>query len=93
YGCKASQNSEGNIVYDNCENEVVSYSSVFSIIEWRQVVKEYGVYVRANLESINIARPANFVLDAAGTIRFIHISSVQIEFASFDDILATLDTM
>ncbi len=57
----------------------------------RHVVKEYGVYVRANLESINMARPANFVLDAAGTIRFIHISSVQFEFASFDDILATLD--
>jgi len=33
YGCKASKNSEGNIVYDNCENEVVSYSSVFSIID------------------------------------------------------------
>jgi peroxiredoxin Q/BCP len=59
----------------------------------REVVKEYGVYVRANFESINIARPANFVLDAAGTIRFIHISSVQIEFASFDDILAALDAM
>ncbi len=59
----------------------------------RRVVKEYGVYVRANFESINIARPANFVLDAAGTIRFIHISSIQIEFASFADILATLDAM
>jgi peroxiredoxin len=59
----------------------------------REVVKEYGVYVRANFESINIARPANFVLDAAGTIRFIHISSVQIEFASFADILAAIDAM
>ncbi|MEI6170946.1 MAG: peroxiredoxin family protein [bacterium] len=59
----------------------------------RKVVKEYGVYVRANFESINIARPANFVLDAAGAIRFIHISSVQIEFAAFGDILATLDAM
>ena len=48
-----------------------------------------GVYVRANFESINIARPANFVLDAAGTIKFMHIASVQFEFASFDDIFAT----
>ncbi len=59
----------------------------------RKVVKEYGVYVRANLESINIARPANFVLDAAGIIRFIHIASVQIEFASFPEILAVLDAV
>jgi len=72
-----------------------SHSHPFPVLAdtGRKVVKEYGVYVRANLESINIARPANFVLDAAGTIRFIHISSVQIEFASFDDILATLDTI
>jgi hypothetical protein len=34
----------------------------------RAVVKAYGVYVRANLESINIARPANFVLDGNGVI-------------------------
>ncbi len=59
----------------------------------RKVVREWGVYVRANFESINIARPANFVLDAAGTLRFIHIASVQFEFASFDDILATLDAI
>ncbi|MCX6101069.1 MAG: peroxiredoxin family protein [Candidatus Bipolaricaulota bacterium] len=57
----------------------------------RKVVREYGVYVKANFESVNIARPANFVLDAAGTVKFIHIASVQIEFASFTDILATLD--
>jgi peroxiredoxin len=57
----------------------------------RTVVKQYGVYVRANFESINIARPANFVLDAQGTVRFIHLASIQFEFASFPDILATID--
>jgi len=57
----------------------------------REVVRQYGVYVRANLESINIARPANFVLDPSGTIRFIHIASIQFEFASFPEILAVLD--
>ena len=57
----------------------------------REVVKEYGVYVRANFESIHIARPSNFVLDAAGTIRFLHIASVQFEFASLPEILAVLD--
>jgi peroxiredoxin len=59
----------------------------------RKVVREYGVYVRANFESINIARPANFVVDAAGTIRYIHIASIQFEFASFDDILSTIDAL
>ncbi len=57
----------------------------------RDVSKQYGVYVRANFESINIARPANFVLDTKGTIRFIHIASVQFEYASLPDILAALD--
>jgi len=57
----------------------------------REVVRQYGVYVRANLESINIARPSNFVLDPSGTIRFIHIASIQFEFASFPEILAALD--
>lgn len=56
----------------------------------RNVVKSYGVYVRANLESINIARPANFVLDAKGVIRFMHIASIQVEYASFDEILFAL---
>lgn len=57
----------------------------------RTVVREYGVYVRANFESVNIARPANFVIDANGVVRFIHIASVQFEFASWPDILSTLD--
>lgn len=57
----------------------------------RRVVKAYGVYVRANFESVNIARPANFVLDADGVIRFMHIASIQVEYASFDEILSVLD--
>jgi peroxiredoxin Q/BCP len=57
----------------------------------REVVKEYGVYVRVNLESVHIARPANFVLDSDGTIRYIFIASVQTEYAKDADILAALD--
>lgn len=59
----------------------------------REVVKRYGVYVRANFESINIARPANFVLDALGTIRYMHLASIQFESASWPDIFATLDAL
>lgn len=57
----------------------------------REVVKEYGVYVRLNLESVHIARPANFVLDGEGTIRYIFIASIQTEYAKDADILAALD--
>ena len=56
----------------------------------RTVVREYGVYVRANFESVNIARPANFVIDSKGILRFIHIASVQFEYASWSDILSTI---
>lgn len=59
----------------------------------RTVVKQYGVYVRANFESINIARPSTFVLDARGVVRFMHVASIQFEFASWDDIFATLDKL
>lgn len=59
----------------------------------RTVVRDYGVYVRANFESINIARPANFIVDAHGVIRFMHIASVQFEFASWDEILSALDRL
>ena len=59
----------------------------------RTVVRQYGVYVRANFESVNIARPANFVIDTQGTVRFMHIASIQFEFASWHDILSTLDTL
>jgi peroxiredoxin len=59
----------------------------------RTVVKQYGVYVRANFESINIARPASFILDTKGTVRFMHLASIQFEFASWDDILSTLDSL
>ncbi len=57
----------------------------------RKVVKEYGVYVRVNFESINIARPANFVLDGDGIIRYIFIASVQVETPPEDEILAALE--
>jgi peroxiredoxin len=59
----------------------------------RTVVKQYGVYVRANFESINIARPANFVIDTKGTVRFMHLASIQFEFASWPEILSTLDAL
>ena len=57
----------------------------------REVVKEYGVYVRANFESVHIARPANFVLDGGGIIKYIFIASIQTEYAPDADVFAALD--
>lgn len=59
----------------------------------RKVVKEYGVYVRANFESVNIARPANFILDTEGIVRYIHIASIQTEYPKDAEIFATFDAM
>ncbi len=59
----------------------------------RRVVKEYGVYVRANFESVNIARPANFILSADGTVKYIHIASIQTEYPKDAEIFATFDAM
>ena len=59
----------------------------------RTVVKEYGVYVRANFESLNIARPSTFVIDAKGIVRLMHVASIQFEFASWDEIFATFDKL
>jgi peroxiredoxin len=57
----------------------------------RKVVKEYGVYVRVNFESVHIARPASFVLDSAGIIRYIFIASIQTEYPPDEDLFAALD--
>ena len=59
----------------------------------RSVVKAYGVYVKANFESVNIARPSNFVLDAGGTVKFIHIASIQTEHPKDEEIFAAIDAV
>lgn len=59
--------------------------------ESRQVVKDYGVYVRVNFESVHIARPATFILDPRGIIRYIFIASVQTEYPPDTEILRVLD--
>lgn len=59
--------------------------------EKRLVVKEYGVYVRVNFESVHIARPSVFVLDAEGRVKYIHIASIQTEYPPDGEILRALD--
>ncbi|MCU1284526.1 MAG: hypothetical protein JWO13_876 [Acidobacteriales bacterium] len=55
--------------------------------EDREVTKKYGVYVRMSIESINIARPATFVVDKAGTIRFLYLGSNQTDRVDVAEVL------
>ena len=60
------------------------------IDESREVLKAYGVWHPVGLLSWNIARPALFLIDSTGAIRYSFIADRQDEFPSHDEILAAL---
>ena len=60
------------------------------IDESRDVLKAYGVWHRIGLDALNIARPALFVVDPSGAIRYSFVADKQHEFPSHDDILNAL---
>jgi len=53
----------------------------------RDVVKAYGVWHQVGLDAWNIARPALFLIDRHGIIRYGFVASSQFEFVSHDVIL------
>jgi peroxiredoxin Q/BCP len=57
----------------------------------RDVSRAYGVWHSVGLTSWNIARPALFLIDRAGAVRFSFVASRQDEFPSHDDIMAAID--
>lgn len=59
--------------------------------ETREVAKAYGVYVHVNFESYNIARPAVFLLDADGIIRYMYIGYHQADYPPMPQVLTALD--
>ena len=59
----------------------------------RTVVKDYGVHVKVNFESVNIARHSVFVLDRAGLIKFIYIGLHQADFPGDEAIFEVLDAL
>jgi peroxiredoxin len=59
--------------------------------ESRAVLKAYGVWHRAGLDAWNIARPALFLIDRSGAIRYSFIADRQDEFPSSAEIVAALD--
>lgn len=52
----------------------------------REVLKAYGVWHRVGLDAWNIARPAVFLIDRSGKIRYSFIADRQDEFPSPEEI-------
>jgi peroxiredoxin len=59
----------------------------FLLDEDRKVTREYGVYHRIGLDAINIARPATFVIDAKGVLRWMYIGSSQTDRAPMERVI------
>jgi len=64
----------------------------FLLDEDRAVTKAYGIYHRLSHDAINIARPASFVVDRKGILRFVYVSSEQTDRADVGLVLQSLKT-
>ena len=60
------------------------------IDESREVLKAYGVWHRVGLDAWNIARPALFLIDPDGSIRYSFVAESQAEFPSHEEILGAI---
>jgi len=58
------------------------------IDEDRSAAKLWGAYVALSYDSIHIARPASFVVDAGGVVRYARISRHQFDDAPLTDVFA-----
>ena len=58
----------------------------------RSRAKRWGVYALFSYDGINIARPAAFIVDRAGTLRYARISRHQMDHAPFREILEAART-
>ncbi len=59
----------------------------FLLDEDRTVTKAYGVYHRVGVDAYNIARPATFVVDTGGVVRFICVGANQRDRAPLEQVL------
>jgi peroxiredoxin len=58
--------------------------------ESRGVLKAYGVWHRPGLDAWNIARPALFLIDRSGTIRYSFVADSQEEFPGHQEIMEAI---
>jgi len=61
--------------------------------ESRDVLKAYGVWHAIGLDAWNIARPALFLIDRSGAIRYSFIARSQDEFPSHEEIVKAIDRL
>ena len=54
----------------------------------RSRAKRWGVYIALSYDSIHMARPATFLVDAAGVVRYARVSRHQLDHAPLEDVLA-----
>jgi len=59
----------------------------FLLDEDRSVTKAWGVYQRLGSDAINIARPATFIVDSRGTVRWIYVGTSQHDRASIEAVV------
>jgi len=59
----------------------------------RDVLKAYGVWHKLGLDAWNIARPALFLIDRTGAIRYSFVSESQEEFPTHEDILREVERL
>jgi peroxiredoxin len=63
------------------------------IDETRDVARSYGVWHAWGLDAYNIARPALFLIDRSGAIRYAFVASRQTEFPSHQEIMGAIASM
>lgn len=57
----------------------------------RETVKAYGVWHPVGFDAWNIARPALFLIDTAGVVRYSFVASSQSEFPTQEEVIAEID--
>ena len=57
----------------------------------RQMVRDYGVYVRVNFESWNMARPTVILIDPAGIVREVFGGRHSLEWPDSKDLWALME--
>jgi methyl-accepting chemotaxis protein len=61
--------------------------------ETREVAKSYGVWHAWGLDAYNIARPAVFLIDRAGVIRYSFIGKRQDQYPSQEEIVEAIEKL
>jgi Redoxin len=62
----------------------------FLLDEDRRVTHAYGVYKALSLDSINIARPATFVVGRDGALTYVYVGANQTDRAPIEEVLQAL---